>query len=69
MITYVKIDRHTLPKDGQQVKWQTHEDYTEEKWKEGTFSEGDDFFLVGFKKSASDWDSSEDVYRWQVLDA
>lgn len=56
----IKIHRKTLPTDGQQIIWQTHEDFTNDEWKVGTFCEGDDFFIV----TTSYWDASWDVYRW-----
>jgi hypothetical protein len=61
----VKIDRTTLPEDGQRVTWQKVGE--DEEWKEGTFCEGDDIFCVGFEDSASKWDLSWDVIHWKPL--
>lgn len=41
----IEIDRTTLPQDGQKVRWQTHQDFNNEIWKEGVFCSGDDLFV------------------------
>ena len=67
-MTEIKIDRSTLPKDGERVKWQTYEDLCEEVWKEGIFSEGDDIFCIGFGDTAKDWNLSWQVQHWESLE-
>jgi hypothetical protein len=63
----IKLDRQTLPNDGQKVKWQTTSDINNRSWKEGIFSEGDDLFCVGFEKTAHKWDTAWDVHFWEPL--
>ena len=60
----VKIDRKTLPKDGQKIKWQTKIDFDKNEWKEGVFSSGDDLFCIGFGITHNDWDLSFKVLHW-----
>lgn len=64
----IKIDRSTLPSDNQKVEWQTYNELGTEEWKQGTFAEGDDLFLVGFEESTSQWDMSFDVFQWRALE-
>lgn len=68
MRTEIQIDRTTLPPDGAKVKWQSQNDFDNDIWKEGTFCDGDDLFLVGFENSASKWDSSWDVLHWELIE-
>ena len=56
---HIKIDRSTLPKDGQRVVFQ-HEN---EDWSEGYFVGGDDLFWV----SESKWYRSWDVIKWKYV--
>jgi len=63
----IKIDRKTLPKNGQKIKWQTYEDFNNNEWKEGVFSSGDDLFCVGFEFTPNDWDLSFKVLHWIPL--
>ena len=65
----IKIDKSSLPKDGQKVRWQTQKDYNKEVWKEGIFSagNGDDLFCVGFEDKVEKWDMAFDVLHWQLL--
>ena len=60
----IKIDRSTLPADGQKIKWQTYDDFNNQAWKEGTFNAGDDLFTVGFSDTAHDWNQSFGVLHW-----
>lgn len=55
--TEVKIDRSTLPKDGQWVKFET----SKEDGLIGQFIEGDDLFVI----NASRWKTSWEVYQWE----
>jgi len=64
----IKIDRSTLPKDGQKIKWQTQDDFDLNQWKEGQFCEGDDIFCEGFENIASKWDLSFSVLHWIAID-
>lgn len=66
-MTEIKIDRNSLPEDGQRIKWQTKADIDSETWKEGTFCAGDDIFCEGFEGSADAWDLVWDVYHWEPL--
>lgn len=66
-MTEIKIDRSSLPEDNQRVKWQTQDDIDNGTWKEGTFSEGDDIFCVGFEDTADKWDLSWQVHHWEAL--
>lgn len=61
----IKIDRSTLPADGQEVEWQTQNDIDNNTWKQGTFSAGEDLFCVGFEDSCSSWNQSFDVHHWR----
>jgi hypothetical protein len=63
----VKIDRKTLPLDGQRIKWQTPKDQMLNRWKEGVFSQGDDLFLVGFNETSYDWDLADNVIHWTKI--
>lgn len=74
-LTEIKIDRKSLPNDGQKVKWQTFPDYNNDVWKEGVFAfddeeneEDDGMFLVGFGPTHSYWDLSYKVHHWQPLE-
>jgi len=66
-IIEVKINRRTLPKDGQKIKWQTQDDFDNEVWKEGTFVSGDDIFCVGFEDTAKEWNCSWVVLHWEAI--
>jgi hypothetical protein len=69
----IRIDKNTLPKDGQKVKWQTYQDFNNEVWKEGHYivndeSDGDDgLFSVGFENTTDNWDLSESVLHWEAI--
>jgi hypothetical protein len=56
----IKIDRATLPDDGQRVRFQTQD----ESWHEGYFVQGDDLFWINENK----WHPAFDILRWQYLD-
>jgi hypothetical protein len=62
-IVEIKIDRTSLPKDGQKIKWQTQIDLDFGLWKYGKFSEGDNLFV----KSSSYWDLTYMVLHWVEL--
>lgn len=66
-MTEIKIDRETLPNDGQKIKWQTQADIDNDNWKEGTFYEGDDIFCIGFEDSTDKWNLVWDVHHWEAL--
>jgi len=69
MIIEIKIDRSTLPNDGQKVRWQTQKEINNDNsWREGTFTEGDDNFSVGFEDTTSYWDLVWDVHHWEYID-
>lgn len=61
----IKIDKKTLPKDGQKVKWQTYHDINNEIWKEGTFNQKEGIFCVGFDDNADKWDLALQVHHWE----
>ena len=63
----LKIDKTTLPKDGEQIAWQTQEDYDNERWKIGQFIEGDNLFGEGFEEKIAKWNVSWDVIWWKPL--
>lgn len=65
----IKIDRTTLPADGQKVRWQTHSDFDNNTWQQGVFSQQDEsgIFCVGFKNTVSKFNSSWDVIYWEPL--
>ncbi len=63
----IKIDRATLPKDGQKIRWQTQSDIINGTWKEGVFCEEEDAFNVGFEDVVQHWDLAWDVHHWEVL--
>jgi hypothetical protein len=56
----IKIDRSTLPKDDQLVKFDTND----ESDLIGLFSEGDDLFVINSHK----WYTSYQVVSWEPLD-
>lgn len=56
-IMHLKIDRSTLPKDGQRISFQTQN----EEWHEGYFVSGDDLFWVNESK----WFNSFDIISWK----
>lgn len=66
-MTEIKLDRTTLPKNGQKVKWQTQEDIDTLSHKEGIFIEGDDIFCVGFEEEIDEWDSAWLVLYWEEI--
>ena len=57
--TIIKIDRTTLPKDGQRIRFSTYE----EEDLIGQFSEGDDLFVI----TPTKWYSAFDVHTWELL--
>jgi len=63
----IKIDRSTLPNDGQRVKWQTYEDANKRIWKEGVFSAGEDCFCEGFDDVVRKWDLIWNVFHWRAF--
>jgi hypothetical protein len=63
----IKIDRASLPKDGQKIRWQTQSDIINGTWKEGVFCEEEDSFNVGFEDVVQHWDLAWDVHHWEVL--
>ena len=63
----IKIDRASLPKDGQKIRWQTQLDIINGTWKEGVFCEEEDAFNVGFEDVVHHWDLAWDVHRWESL--
>lgn len=50
--TFLKIDRSTLPNDGQAIRFQT----PNEEWFTGYFVEGDDLFWINESKWFNVWD-------------
>lgn len=54
----IKLDRSTLPKDGQYIDFQTQD----EDWHEGYFVEGDDLFWVNESK----WYPAFDILKWKA---
>ncbi len=64
----IKIDRSTLPADGQKIEWQTYDDINNDTWQQGTFCEGDDLFCVGFEDTCSNWDQSFNVFHWRAIE-
>ena len=67
-MTEIKIDRSTLPKDGQKIRWQTAVDIDHSMWKHGIFVEGDDIFHEGFDDTSGVWDTSFEVHHWESLE-
>lgn len=65
----VKIDKRTLPKDGQLIKWQTHSDQDNDIWKTGTYSDNDGFglFLYNTSEKGAKRDKMWDVLHWKCL--
>jgi hypothetical protein len=63
----IKIDRASLPKDGQKIRWQTQSDIINGTWKEGVFCEEENAFNVGFEDVVQHWDLAWDVHHWEVL--
>lgn len=66
----IKIDRTTLPAHGQKVRWQTHNDFDNNRWQQGIFTQQDDsdgIFCVGFNDTVLQWNSSWDVIYWEPL--
>lgn len=53
----IKLDRATLPKDGQPVKFQTQD----EDWHEGYFIDEDDLFWINDDK----WYPAFDILKWE----
>lgn len=70
-MTEIKIDTTTLPKDGQEVKWQTHSDQDNGEWKKGVYSddEGYGLFLYNLREdqTTSHWDIMWEVLHWEAL--
>lgn len=67
----IKIDKSTLPEDGQRVRWQTHDDFNKDIWKEGKYSDDDGYglFLYNIREdgSTSDWDLMWNVMHWELI--
>lgn len=55
----IKLDKSTLPQDGQKVKY-----YTGEYWKEGIYDDKEQMFSVDSKDFHFAWD----VHEWQPVD-
>ncbi len=66
-IIELKIDKKTLPKDGQKIEWQTQEDFDNDVWQQGHFSSGDDVFCIGFEDKVKKWDLSWNIIQWRAL--
>ncbi|WP_372772130.1 hypothetical protein [Mangrovibacterium sp.] len=64
----IKIDRSTLPSDGQKVEWQTYEDLNNQKWKQGIYHEDEECFSEHFEDIATKWDLVWDVFHWRPID-
>lgn len=56
-IVYIKLDRTSLPKDGQSVYFQTQN----EEWHQGYFIGGDDLFWINESK----WYTAFDIVSWK----
>lgn len=56
----IKLDRQTLPKDGQYIRFKTED----ESWHDGYFVDGDDIFSVSDKVFFFSWN----VHEWEPLD-
>ena len=67
-ITEIKLDRSTLPGDGQKVEWQTYDDLNSQEWKQGIFLAEDDLFCEGFDNVHSKWDLAFDVHCWRPIE-
>lgn len=67
----IKIDYSSLPKDGQEVLWQTHEDENNGEWKEGIFSmdETEGLFLYDLSKeqTTNKWNTMWEVIHWKPI--
>lgn len=59
-ITHLKLDRSTLPNDGQRISFQTQN----EEWHEGYFVSGDDLFWINESK----WYPAFDIVSWKPND-
>ncbi len=57
--TEVKIDKSTLPRDGQKVRFETYEQYDII----GTYDAEQDLFIVNSKKYYQSWD----VHSWEPV--
>lgn len=57
-IVHLKLDRATLPKDGQRISFQTQD----EDWHEGYFVSGDDLFWI----NESEWYLAFDIVSWKA---
>lgn len=53
----IKLDRLTLPKDGQAISFQTQN----EEWHDGYFVDGDDLFWINEDK----WYPAFDILKWK----
>jgi len=58
-VVHLKLDRSTLPKDGQRVSFQTQN----EEWHEGYFVSGDDLFWINESK----WYPAFDIVSWKYI--
>lgn len=63
----IKIDKRTLPKDGQLIKWQTHSDQDKDIWKTGTYSNNDDFGLFLYNINEKGTMSDRNLIHWKCL--
>lgn len=59
MIVEIKIDRSTLPQDGQHIRFKTDK----EEWHEGYFVAGDDIFSV----TDDVWFFVWYVHEWEAI--
>jgi len=57
-VIHLKLDRTTLPKDGQYISFQTQD----EDWHDGYFVDGDDLFWINENK----WYPAFDIVSWKI---
>lgn len=60
-ITELKIDKSTLPQDGDIIEFITHEDSPLGEWRKGEFIEEENMFFINSKK----WHYSSEVFKWK----
>lgn len=74
----IELDKNTLPKDGQHVKWLVWINDVEAIWKEGEYLAKEQLFIRGpFNGSYSssltisdeDFDSAWHVLRWEAVNS
>lgn len=63
----IKLEKSTLPKNNQKVKWQTNEDFDNKTWKEGTYSDDGQVFIYGYDEVSNIFDSAFSVLHWQPI--